>query len=500
VSEALNRIPVFLWLVLLITALAVLSGCSGAARPASSTPSATLQLAPCPPHSIPAGLKGKAQCGTLTVFEDRQARLGRTIDLRVVVLPAVSRSPAPDPVFYLAGGPGQSAVDSFNLIYPVFRRINQKRDLVLVDQRGTGASNPLDCPAADEELMEDENLEAWLEACLAGLDADPALYTTPIAMQDLDELRQALGYEQINLYGVSYGTRAALTYLRMYPEQTRSLILDGVVPQDQALGIYVALHAQQALDQLFASCEADERCRQAFPDVSASFQELMTRLEDRPVLVELSHPTHGQEETLSLSRDMLSSAVRLLSYTPETAALLPLLIHTAAEKEDYRLLAAQYLILSGQLESGIAEGMGYSVLCAEDAPFIDLDEAARGNANTYLGSQQTELLKRVCQTWPRGSVPDGYKEPVTSDRPVLLLSGELDPVTPPENGEAAARTLPNSLHLVGKGQGHNIIYRGCLPSIATAFIESGSVQGLNPGCVQLLGPPGFFLNFSGPTP
>jgi pimeloyl-ACP methyl ester carboxylesterase len=478
----------------------LLPGCSAFDRPTQSRPAPTLILDTCSPELIPAGLQGRSRCGKLTVYEDRAAGEGRTIDLNVVVLPAVSRSPAPDPFIFLAGGPGQGAVDSFSSLYPVFRRINQKRDIVLVDQRGTGKSNPLDCPGTNDEFDPDQDLEAWLQSCLAGLDANPALYTTTIAMEDLDQLRAALGYEQVNLFGVSYGTRAALTYLRMYPGQVRSLILDGVVPQDQALGIHVARDAQQSLDLIFSRCEADPLCRETFPGLPQAFQELLDRLDQNPVEVVLPHPSSGQAEKLTFTREMMGGAVRLLSYAPETAALLPLLIHTAAEQDDFSLLAAQYLIVSRQLEGGMAEGMGYSVLCAEDLPFIDLQAAAQANANTYLGDQQTKMLERVCQSWPRGSAPDWIKEPVISDVPALLLSGEFDPVTPPENGEAVGRGLTNSLHLVAPGQGHNVIFRGCLPGLATTFIDQGGVQGLQTACLQKLTGAAFFLTFTGPAP
>jgi pimeloyl-ACP methyl ester carboxylesterase len=490
-----------LMLLLIWAGLAlVLAACVSSGLRAQPTQTRSITLERCPPQSINRLLPGRSECGTHIVYEDRSAARGRTIELNIVLLPAVSRSPEPDPVFFLAGGPGQSAADSFPLLYPVFQQINQRRDIVLVDQRGTGKSNPLECRNGGEDLQHDEDIEAWIESCLAGLEADPALYTTTIAMQDLDEVRSALGYSEVNLYGVSYGTRAALTYLQMYPDKVRSVILDGVVPQQQALGENAARDAQRSLDLIFTRCGEDPECSRAFPNLSVAFQNLLENLDEQPVEVTLPHPSKGGMVTLNFTKEMMTGAVRFLSYAPETSALLPLLIYTSNIEENYTLLAAQYLILSDQLVSGIAEGANYSVLCAEDEPFFTAEKVSSANAGTYLGNQQTDMLNRICEIWPRGQAPGWFKDPVVSDVPALLLSGELDPVTPPENAEEVAQGLTNSLHLVAKGQGHNIVYRGCIPNLVNTFLDSASSGALNSQCVDVLQGAQFFVNFTGPTP
>jgi pimeloyl-ACP methyl ester carboxylesterase len=339
-----------------------------------------------------------------------------------------------------------------------------------------------------------------LKECLQNIDANPALYTTSIAMDDLDQVRAGLGYDRVNLYGISYGTRAALTYMKQYPQRVRSAILDGVVPQDEILGLNVALDAQRSLDLIFERCAADENCRKAYPDLRSDFSGLLQSLEEAPVEVTLDHPVTGERTELSFSAEKLAGAVRLLSYAPETAALLPLLIHTAHVEKDLSLLAAQYLIVSDQLIDSISEGMNYSVICAEDVPFYSAEEARQAYSGTYLESVDTGMMFKICQTWPNERVSAGFKEAVRAENPVLILSGEADPVTPPENGERVAQTLPNSLHLVAPGQGHNVIFRGCLPRVASNFIEQGTVQGLDTACVSEIQPLPFFLNFSGPTP
>ena len=451
-----------------------------------------------------------AQCGTLTVFEDRLARSGRQIDLRIAVLPATGNTVAPDPLFLLAGGPGRAATEAFLPVLSVFERINRKRDIVLVDQRGTGKSYPppgahdcsqssrVRCPQEHKDLaaLPDEQLAVELKTCLSQLDADPRLYTTSIAMDDLDQVRSALGYSKINLYGVSYGTRAALTYLRQHPESVRTVILDGVMPQDWLLGPSAARDAQRALDLIWDRCEAEPDCRAAFPNIRTEFEMLLATLERQPVQVTVAHPVTGAPTKVTLTRRLAASTVRLLSYSSENAALLPLLVHATHSTGDYSRLAAQYLILNDDLDQRVSDGAYWSILCAEDAAFL-IQEAGSPKAKTYL-DDVTADLRRVCATWPRGSVSADFRQPVTSETPVLLLSGEADPVTPPANGDQAARTLSNSLHLVAPGQGHTVIVRGCIPKIAAAFVESGTVKGLESGCVKDIQPMPFFVSFAGP--
>ncbi|RPI33653.1 MAG: alpha/beta fold hydrolase, partial [Chloroflexota bacterium] len=252
----------FLWITVVF--LLAFSACTPQQAPQPEI-KPTISLEPCQLSAPGQVTRKEAKCGTLTVYENREAGSGRQIDLRIAVIPSISRNPAPDPLFFLTGGPGQAATESFPVMASAFERIQQKRDIVLVDQRGTGQSNPLKCPVLDEDLenQADDAYMDFLNTCLESLDADPRLYTTWIAMQDLDQVREALGYQQINLYGVSYGTRAVLTYLKQYPDRVRSVILDGVVPQDEVLGIDVGRDAQRALDMIFARCAADQACNQA---------------------------------------------------------------------------------------------------------------------------------------------------------------------------------------------------------------------------------------------
>jgi len=437
----------------------------------------------------------KARCGTLEVPEDRTNPAGRRLALKVAVIPAVSRSAQPDPLFLLAGGPGQSAIETFPDLVNAFEQINQERDLVLVDQRGTGESNPLRCLDPEDETIRDEAaLIAELKRCPARLDADLRFYTTEIAMQDLDEVRAALGYERINLYGASYGTRAALTYLRLFPERVRALILDSVVSADFRLFLEASEDGQRALDLLFERCEADAACAGTYPNLRAEFGEVLRRLEAAPVEINMANPVSGAPLEFMLTRDIFVSTIFNSMYSPEFVALLPLAIHTAYEKQDFTPLITQALSINARLY----DGMFYAVACAEDAPFIT-EQAALETASPVFGDQ-TRALREVCAAWPQGAVSAEFRQPVSSDVPVLLLSGEADPITPPEYADEVARTLPNSLHLVAPGMGHGILLRGCVNRLANRFIANGSVEGLDASCVQDIEPPPFFVSPTGPRP
>jgi pimeloyl-ACP methyl ester carboxylesterase len=443
-------------------------------------------------------LRVPAECGEIEVFEDRTSKSGRTIELNLAIIPAISRNPAPDPLFLLAGGPGEAATESFLLVYAALQQINQKRAIVLVDQRGTGESNPISCADdgdMENELLDDAEIKSYLAECLADLDADPAYYTTPIAMDDLDEVRETLGYQQINLYGVSYGTRAAMVYARRHGEHLRSMILDGVVPLDWTLGPSTAGDAQRALDLLFDRCGSDPNCHSTFPNLSEEFNTVIERLQSNTVSMTVRHPTRGDDIEFTLNLDLFANTIHQMSYEPESAALIPLMVHRAFNG-DFSPLVSQYLTSVELLDAQISTGMRLSVLCSEDVPFYYLEDSSDG----YMGNLYIDAFEPLCEIWPEGRLPPDYKHPLQSDIPSLLLSGEVDPVTPPSNGDRAAETLTNSLHLVAPGQGHAVIFRGCIPTVANDFIESASVSSLDTACVEDMVPMPFFVNFSGPSP
>ena len=484
----MRRIQSFLLLPLIL-----LASCFPSNLPADLEPS--LPLEDCALTS-PSGDQVDAQCGVLTVPEDRSNPDGRKIELHVAVIPAIKREPEPDPLFLLAGGPGQSAIEAYPAMIPLMFQIREDRDIVLVDQRGTGESNPLRCLDEDDSSLTEEQVLAKVKECPGTLDADVRFYSTEIAMTDLDDVRAALGYETINLYGASYGTRAALTYLRMFPERVRTVTLDAVVDPEFVMFMDAAEDGQAALDQFFARCEKDEACKSAFPRLKSEFESLLDRLDESPAEITIPHPITNKPLELKVTRQFITNMVFNTLYVPELVAALPLSIHAAYADENYVPLISQAFLVNANLY----DGMFYAVTCTEDAPFVSVDEAERRGEPTVFGGNRAVDFAEVCAQWQKGEVSPAFRAPVNSDVPALILSGGADPITPPWHAEKVAQNLTNELQVIFSGMGHGNLSSRCSTRIFQSFIESASIDGLDVSCVEDIEPPPFFVDFSGPRP
>jgi len=484
------------WGLVLGLATLVLLSCSQGGQ--SGSGGRKLTLTPCRLE----GLATQAQCGTYEVFEDRAAKSGRKLSLRVVVVPALASQPEAEPLVLLAGGPGQAATRV--QVLAAVERIRRKRDILLVDQRGTGDSSPLECepPPLEAGLaahFDDQGFVERMHKCREGWKADVRHYTTPIAMDDLDEVRAALGYEKLNLWGVSYGTRAALVYVRQHPERVRTVILDGVAP----MGLYLPLNAprdgQRALELLLAHCEKDATCEKAYPDLRPRTEALLARLQAGPERVRVPHPRTGVPEEFLLTHRGFVSELFSHLYSPEIASLVPLMLDRAT-RGDWAPFVALSVGLGEGLKHSFSQGLYFAIVCAEDAPFFDAAAVEREAKGSWFGPYMGQEVLAVCKDWPRASLPDGYREAVASDVPTLLLSGELDPVTPPAWAEEAKRTLRNSLHVVVPGVGHNTLAADCARTLMLELLARGSIEGLQPACGASLTRPPFFTSFAGPVP
>jgi pimeloyl-ACP methyl ester carboxylesterase len=444
---------------------------------------------------------GDAYCGNFRVFEDRQSRTGRQISLKIVILPAVANDPKPDPLFFLAGGPGQAAAEMADAVKQAFSRVQRDRDVVLIDQRGTGKSHPLDCRDDDETLRAvlepAEQSMQRLRKCLAAYDADVRLYTTPIAMDDLDDVRAWLGYDRINLYGGSYGTRAALVYMRQHGEHVRASILDSVAPTDMRLPLYAARDAQRALDKLLSDCDGDARCHAQYPNLRDRVRALMERLDRHPVHARLVHPRTGIAEEADVDARFVSTVLFGALYSPTTASILPVLIDRA-EHDDFQGLLA--LGLAGDGESNVSVGMQLSVLCSEDYPRVSQEEVAQATSGTIFGAHLFTGQMRACEFWPKGHIDPSYYEPVVSDVPTLILSGDLDPVTPPTWGQSVAQHLHHVKHVQVPASGHGVIGTACGWQLVQAFLDTANPEALDTSCATSAHRPPFFLAPSGPDP
>lgn len=457
----------------------------GACQETPAPGRAKVTLSPCQ-LSAPGGAdREQARCATLSVPEHRGHPDGRRIDLRLAVLPATGSAPLPDPVYLLAGGPGQAASEAFVPILPALERLRQHRDLVMVDLRGTGGSTPLRCPAlealAHSTEDDEERAAAALRACAstAAQDhVDLSAYTTAEGVEDLEDVRVALGHGRVNLLGGSYGTRLAQAYARRHPQAVRTLVLDGVVDPTTPLLRTTAADAQRSVDLLFQRCQADPACAAALPDLPRRLEQVLTRLSQGQVEVALVHPRTAAPATVRLTRGLVANTLFRLSYHAEQQALLPLLIHRAAAG-DLRPLAAQVL-MGGDMDPRINMMLLFSVLCAEDAPAL---EQAPPAASGYLGEGPTPytLLRRVCSAWP--AAPAAPPAPGRLEIPALLLSGELDPITPPRAAEAALGLLPQGRHLIVPGQGHGSLQTDCVPRLLADFIQAGTAAGLAVECL-----------------
>lgn len=444
-----------------------------------------------------------AECATVQVPENWDAPEVRMISLALALVPSRAGKPEPDPVFLLAGGPGQSARESWRSVAGAFRQVLGQRHVVLLDQRGTGASHRFDCPVSDplEPLAVDFDPAAAAAQARACVDAvkdthDARYYTSEDAARDLDHVRSLLGATQINLVGVSYGTRMAQVYARRFPGAVRTMLLDSPVPATLLLGSEHAMNLEDTLKTQLHRCRDDPACGERFGDPYATLKQLQADWAAAPRMVWIRDPRTGEAIERPLAPGTLATVARLYMYAGETAALLPLSLSEAAAGRPEPLIA-QAVMIGEELGAQIAMGMHWSVICSEDAPKFT---ARPQDAGTLLGDTFVALAKAWCSAWPQRPAPADFHAPLTGSWPTLVLTGEFDPVTPPRYGEEIARQLAKARHLSMRGQGHGVLDRGCAPQLLASFIESADPGKPDASCLDSLEAPPFFLNFSGSAP
>jgi len=444
-----------------------------------------------------------AECGILSRPENPDQPDGRMIDLFVTKLPSRSTTPAADAFTLIQGGPGASSIDMAIMFHPLLEPILAERDVIVVDQRGTGRSNKLACPEMEEVdsfSFNPTKAAQYAKNCLnSHAESDTRYYTTSIAVQDLDAVREAAGYQQLTLYGVSYGTRVVQHYLRRFPAQTRAAILDGVAHVGLNLaGGEIARQSQAAFNGVADRCNATPSCANQFGDIRVKFKALQHRLKTSSIKTSLAHPQTGKSEAITFTDNHLYTSIRMLPYSTEGASLMPLMIAEAYDG-NYTPIAAQTLMLNQSFSESFAIGMQNAVMCAEDYPYIETSDIENLD-DTYFGNATIEATNVACTHWPRGAIDDDFREPFDSDKPVLILSGETDPITPPANGEVAANMLSNSKHIVVPAHGHGVLQRGCIPALVREFIENISLSDLNTQCIKRERAMPFFVESTGPKP
>ena len=463
------------------------------------------------------GATTAAFCAPFSVAENRDKPDSRRIDLKLALIKSEAERADTDIVVFFAGGPGQSAVEGYPQIAAALWPLRKHHHILLLDQRGTGLSHPLDCkgaPSEDRKKTQPPVVAAEVDDASGGFDekkmreetakclaevvktSDPTQYTTTIAAHDLEDVRQALGAPQFDLIGVSYGTRMAQQYLMRHPEGVRSAVLDSVAPNELVFGQEFAQNLEGALKAQFALCTQNAACNKAFGDPYASLARLREALRAKPQDYVFRDPITFEATTLRLTDRRLAGVVRLFAYAPESAALLPLSIAEGL-KGNYLPLAGQTQLLQEDMSASMNGGMQASVVCAEDADLLHDDPEEK---STLLGTTLVDTLRAMCAVWPHGTRPADFHSPLKSDKPIFVLEGELDPVTPPRYGEQVVKGLTNAKLLVAKGQGHNVIGRGCIPKLVSEFVDTLNAKTLDTHCTDSLGPMPALIDFGGAAP
>ncbi|QBG90568.1 alpha/beta hydrolase [Xanthomonas oryzae] len=489
---------------------------TAAQRPASKTPPGnaaghrygTLLFTPCTLSAGGAAGNIEAQCASLRVPENPAAPSGRSIALKIAWLESeAGGGSTPDPVFFIAGGPGQSATEVAAIVDMGLHEVRKQRDIFLVDQRGTGGSHPLECrdaagkPLALENGSEAtaEQLTAYAGRCAAGLrdDADPRYYTTSEAIGDLDAVRAALGVQSLNLIGASYGTRVAQHYAARYRQHTRTVVIDGVAPNDLVIGGEFARTFEDAIALQSAQCRQQPACAKRFPvDTATQLRQVVERLRQAPVAVEYRDPRTGALRHEQVTADTVAGLAFGFSYAPETASLLPLVLDEAAAGR-YASLMALAQMSASSMSDQMNRLMQWSVLCSEDAGRY---HPPAHQATTLLGNEVAEMFFAPCKVWPSTPAPAAESAPFRSTLPVLLLSGQLDPVTPPRYAERVLQGLPNGRHVIAPGQGHGVFRLGCMPKVLSQFMQTADAKTLDTSCVASLNTVPAFTSFNGWEP
>nr|WP_254722267.1 alpha/beta fold hydrolase [Gilvimarinus xylanilyticus] len=450
----------------------------------------TLQLSLCPRDvGAPPPVVNGAECGELEVPLDPNHPDGETITLAIKRWPAISAVAEPDPVFVIAGGPGQSAIEVSDRLGPSFFNLRKKRDIVFVDQRGTGQSAPLNCEL--EQNLSLSQLSADTEAhtlkqlkqCAETHKQRAPFVLTPYAIDDLESVRQALGYAHINLWGGSYGTRVALRYMARYPQALRSVVLDGLAPVSLSVPYRMGESANAALQTLADQCLADAKCGGRYGNIEAIAENLAQTLSRQPVELSIEHPLTGSPQQVLLDADKLAAIVRLALYDRLSARLIPYTLFAAGQGDYQPLASLVSQFLAPEHTMNIAMGMHLSILCNEDTGVRPLPERA-----TFLTVDLAEVMLQACEFWPRAPLPADYYQPVASSVPALLLSGAADPVTPPKWGEQVAASLTQATHLVAPGGHHGITTQSCAAGVVTDFIRDLAVSDKSRQCIESIRP------------
>lgn len=448
-------------------------------------------------HCYVDGLSEQLNCGFITVAENPAKPDGKQIEIHYVVLPGIKNSDHTQAFLAIAGGPGQSAIDNAAGFNRMFSKVRQKRDILLIDQRGTGRSNILNCEGEgfDSALAINEadfDVAEETQACLDKiLDSDVTQYGSLNALNDFEAVRKHLGYQKLHVYGISYGTRMAQLYLRHHPEVLSTVTIDGVVPMQQSV-LAIGNAISRAFDLLIKDCNSSSLCGAQFPNLKADLDSVDAKLTIAPVISQVRDPLTGEATQLTMTRAKFMGAIRMALYMPNVRALIPHAISEAA-KENYQPIMGLYSLTIDS--TGIAMGMHASVICGEDWQRMTAEERESANS-TYFGSEMIKTFEQSCAIWNMPAVAADFSAPISSDIPILVLSGELDPATPPSWGELAMEKLTNAQHFIAPYATHGVAHQSCANDLIAELVETGSVKEIDGECLNKDVSRNFYLNAS----
>ncbi|MBW3517345.1 alpha/beta hydrolase [Shewanella sp. NKUCC01_JLK] len=445
------------------------------------------------------GVSDRLNCGFMTVPENPNKPDGKQIQVHYVVLPAVKNANHEEALLAIAGGPGQSAIENAAGFDAMLSKVRQQRDILLIDQRGTGRSNVLACDEGAQSPLsfDDDNVDTLAETqkCLAKIDADVTQYGSLNAIKDFEAVRAHLGYKKLHIYGISYGTRMAQLYMRLYPEHLATVTLDGIVPMQQSV-LEIGSAIDRGFDLLFKDCQATAACNSQFPQLKADFERVDAKLATGPVMENVYDPVTGEKTMLTMTRGKFSGSIRMALYQANVRALLPHAIHQASKNNFQPILGLYALTIDN---AGMAMGMHASVVCGEDMHRITptMHEQAK---KSFMGRTMLEGLEATCSIWKVPAVDNNFSEPINSNIPTLLLSGEIDPATPPSWGELAMEKLTNAKHFIAPYATHGVAYQSCANNLIADLVRSGSVNDLDGECLNKDVRRSFYLNASSVEP
>ena len=464
----------------LATIVTLWAGFANSDRATTSSAAPGVTLMPC--HV--GGVKEQLRCGVYNVFENRRTRTGRKLPLKIVLIPA--RQPHPDqgPVFYMAGGPGETATELTGLVMSWGDA--DEHDVVLIDERGTGDGHRLDCKSPGS----DDNLEAYLNGPFDPVAArtcrdelqkqyDLSQYTTSNFADDIDEVRAAMGFDKININAGSFGTYAAQIYMRRHGEHVRSAYLASLVTLSDRVPINHARSAQSGLDQLFKDCDQDTACHGAYPRLRQDFAAVLKKVHDQAVATFVRHPVSGARTEIHLTERAFADGVRVMMY--RTPREVPFLVEQASAG-NFSAFAEAALHANRGVYTGARDGLYYCITCNEFVRRIKPEEIEPATRGSYLGSWRVRDQMAACKDWPKTELPADYFQPCRLETPALLVSGGNDSSSPPNWGEEVKSFMPNAIHVVVPGGTHTP-ENNCTRSIRHELFRNGTTQGLDVGCI-----------------